>query len=224
MSDGTVIATGLNLRKSLATGTVVKVLRKSSRVEILGEETWYRVKTRDGLEGFVFGDFVEKDLGLPGEPAPLPDVPSPTCELRHFSHERFIGDAITADEDFFPFLDRIAGFAKDTRLFVFVTSSTRDPGTDVRGAIVTPAKRSNHLVGHAIDMNLRSESGSFFNSKKLKDLANQPKDVRDFIAKIRQDPDLRWGGDFTARDVVHIDDELNRKQPELWDSKLASRA
>ena len=73
-------------------------------------------------------------------------------------------------------------------------------------------------------MNLRAESGAFFNSKKLKDLANQPKDVRDFIAKIRQDPDLRWGGDFRARDVVHIDDELNRKQPEIWDSKLASRA
>ena len=103
MPDGTVIATGLNLRESLAAGTVVKVLRKSSRLEILGQETWYRVKTRDGLEGFVFADFVEKDLGSVGEPAPAQDGFSTTCVLSHFSHERFVGDAITADEDFLPF-------------------------------------------------------------------------------------------------------------------------
>lgn len=39
MPDGTVIASGLNLRSALKTGKVVKVLRRSSRVEILGEET-----------------------------------------------------------------------------------------------------------------------------------------------------------------------------------------
>ncbi len=223
MLDGTVIETGLNLRTSLTTGKVAKVLRKSSRLEILGEETWYRVRTRDGLEGFVFGDFVEKDLETATEPPVDPEVLSPKCVLEHFHHERYIGDPVVADIEFFPLLQRIAGFAEQHRLCVFVTSSTRDPELEIRGAIVTPAKRSNHFVGHAIDMNLKSEAGEFFNSKKLKKLDQQPKDVQDFIERVRQDPDLRWGGDFRAKDVVHIDDGLNLRHPDLWDAKLKSR-
>jgi len=34
---------------------------------------------------------------------------------------------------------------------------------------------------------------------------------------------LRWGGDFNKEDPVHIDDELNRRNPHRWDRKLASR-
>lgn len=225
MPDGTVIASGLNLRAALKTGKVVKVLRRSSRVEILGEETWYRVRTRDGLEGYVFGDFIEKDVadvGV-GPPAVDPTSPSTGCVLESYRNERFIGQPVTADVDFFPFLDRLAEFAARSTLKIFVTSSARDPGADVRGAIVKPATRSNHLVGHAIDMNLQSESGRFFNSKMLKELDTQPQYVRRFIERIRKDPVLRWGGDFRTRDVVHIDDALNVRFPEVWDAKFATR-
>lgn len=224
MPDRTVLASGLNLRASLTTGGVNKVLRRSSRLEILGEEIWYRVRTRDGLEGYVFGDYVEKDMGVaqpdPGAPAGL----SPRCQLRQYEHERFVGRAVTADRDFFRCLDRIAGFAKNSGLFVYITSSTRDPGVEVRGAVVTPAKRSNHLVGHAVDFNLRAEDGSFFTSRELKRLDEQPDTVVGFIQLIRDDPELRWGGDFTRKDVVHIDDSLNLRDPGIWDAKLASRA
>lgn len=225
MPDGTVIATGLNLRASLDPGEVVKVLRRSSKLEILGEETWYRVRTRDGLEGFVAGQFVEKDLEeMTDRPIEVdPDLPSRECVLGLYQHERYVGDPITADRDFFPLLDRIAGFAARNRLFIFVTSSTRHPDMEVRGAIVTPAKRSNHFVGHAIDMNLQAESGEFFNSSKLKKLDDQPEDVRNFIGLLRDDPILRWGGDFRAKDVVHIDDALNHRHPDIWQAKLESR-
>jgi hypothetical protein len=47
--------------------------------------------------------------------------------------------------------------------------------------------------------------------------------VRDFIEKARADDTLRWGGDFNPEDPVHLDDGLNRRDPALWDSKLASR-
>ncbi len=72
MQEGTVRVSGLNLRRSLKTGSVVKELRKNSRVTILGTETWHRVRTRDGQEGFVFGDFVEIDRA----PADAGDGPS----------------------------------------------------------------------------------------------------------------------------------------------------
>lgn len=224
MADGTVRTSGLNLRESVKVGKVVKVLRKTTRVEILGEETWLRVRTRDGEEGFVFGDFVERDAPATGGSALASLAPSRECVLERFHHERFIGKQVTADRDFFQPLDRVAGFAAQTRLFVHVTSSTRDPGGQVNGAIVKPASRSNHLVGHAIDFNLQSEAGSLFDSSKLKDLANQPADVRRFIQLVRDDSGLRWGGDFSTPDVVHIDDGLNRRDPDLWDDKLASRS
>ncbi len=67
---------------------------------------------------------------------------------------------------------------------------------------MTPAKRSNYFVGHAIDMNLELDSGAFFNSSQLKKLPDQPKEVRDFIKMVQGDPELRWGGDFLAPDVV----------------------
>jgi hypothetical protein len=150
---------------------------------------------------------------------------SATCDIRIYRNTRFIGTELRADADFFPFLDRLNDFATDCDLEIFVTSSTREPGRKVNGAIVKPASRSNHLVGHAIDMNLKS-GGRLFNSQALKrsNLPNLPGAIRDFIQRVRTDGTLRWGGDFTAEDPVHIDDNLNGRESAIWDLKLASRA
>ncbi len=222
MPDGTVTTSGLNLRKNVRPGKVLKVLRRSSRVEILGQGTWLRVRTRDGQEGFVSGDFIDIDAPLTASIAAA-HTPSDKCVLERFGHKRFTGRVVTADLEFFGLLKRIAGFAEQCRLFVHVTSSTRDHGHVVGSAIVKPAERSNHFIGHAIDMNLESEGGGFFNSKKLKKLASQPRDVRRFIKLIRDDPDLRWGGDFSTPDVVHIDDAFNIRHPDIYDAKFRSR-
>lgn len=238
METGTVIARGgLNLRKSPGTGKFIKALRRGSKVDVLGEETWLRVRTSAGEEGFVLADFVElspETLVAPPEP-PAPEAPeepkvpeeravSDVCDIRRFRHPRFIGNEVRVDFDFFPLLDTLAGFAEECGVEIFVTSSTREPERKVSGAIVPPASRSNHLVGHAIDMNLQSPNG-FFNSQKLKrgSLPDQPREIRDFIAKVQEHPVLRWGGDFRREDPVHIDDSLNNRDPELWDAKLASR-
>lgn len=83
-----------------------------------------------------------------------------------------------------------------------------------------PASRSNHLVGHAIDMNIQSGEG-FFNSTLLKNdnFEQLPANIKSFIKAIRKVPALRWGGDFN--DPVHIDDGLNIAHPKLWDQKFA---
>jgi hypothetical protein len=39
------------------------------------------------------------------------------------------------------------------------------------------------------------------------------------LLQIRGDPVLRWGGDFSVRDVVHIDDGLNIHNPSQWDAE-----
>jgi hypothetical protein len=251
MTTGTVIARGgLPLRKTPKTGAVLSKLRRNTRVEVLEKETWLRVRTRGGSVGYVLADFVEvapQDLFPATEPrsraratprrrrvpaatpraraaAAAPQV-SPACDIRIYRNDRYTGNELRADFDFFTSLDRLNRFAADCGVEIFVTSSTREPGRTVAGAIVPPATRSNHLVGHAIDMNLRFD-GQLFDSKALKrgNLANLPAPVREFIGKVRADGTLRWGGDFNPEDPVHFDDGLNRRDPALWDSKLASRS
>jgi hypothetical protein len=236
MSSATVIARGgLNLRRSPKTGKITKTLRRGTKVTILEEETWLRVRTRNGDEGYVLADFVDLDpSAIPELPTAPEDTPPPAggvaesgsdmCIIGRYLNTQFIGKEIRADRDFFPCLDRLNKYASDCDVEIFVTSSTREPGRSVSGAIVTPASRSNHLVGHAIDMNLKSQSG-FFNSQLLKkdNLWNLPREIRAFIELVRADSELRWGGDFSKEDPVHIDDELNNRNLTLWEGKFASR-
>ena len=237
MNKGLVIARGgLNLRKSPKTGKVVDTLRKGSKVEILEEETWLKIRDRNGKEGYVLSDYVEREdaepvinTGIPVDTAAnavlaLADAESDRCEIKTYVNSQYIGKELQADLDFMPHLYRLNQYAADCGVQIYVTSSAREPGRTVSGAIVPPAGRSNHLVGHAIDMNLQSASG-FFNSTKLKrsNFGNLPKEIRDFLQRIRDDEVLRWGGDFNKEDPVHIDDKLNHRNPHRWEQKLASR-
>jgi hypothetical protein len=134
-----------------------------------------------------------------------------------FSSPIFVNKPVLADADFLPDLRRIESSAKDNNLVLFVTSSARRQGVPIGGAIVPPASRSNHLVGHAIDMNIQHD-GSFFNGDALADFNSLPSAIQNFINSIRQDQTLRWGGDFN--DPVHIDDGLNLREPSTWDQKF----
>ena len=239
MSRGLVIARGgLNLRESPKTGDVIRALRRGSKVDILEQETWLRVRTSDGSEGYVLSDFVERETDdlvdqsnsdapvstVASEILALAENESDESDIRLYTNTQFIGKEMRIDADFIPHLDRLNQYARDEGVKIYITSSAREPGRDVDGAIVPPASRSNHLVGHAIDMNLQSASG-FFNSRKLKrrNLPNLPEEIRNVLQKVRDDEVMRWGGDFNPEDPVHIDDNLNHRNPERWDRKLASR-
>jgi hypothetical protein len=144
-----------------------------------------------------------------------------TTELSIYSGSQFIGKQVMVDREFIPELKKINQLALKFGLHVFVTSSIRRQGLSVGGSIVPPASRSNHLIGHAIDMNLKL-GRKLYNSSRLKNskLRSQPKAIRKFIKAIRNDSRLRWGGDFSPQDPVHIDDNINNKAPAIWDEKL----
>ena len=77
------------------------------------------------------------------------------------------------------------------------------------------AEFSNHFVGHAIDMNVID--GSLWCKRRcLGNERKQSEGVKCFIAKIRQDTALRWGGDFSTPDPVHIDDGSNQRNKEQY--------
>jgi hypothetical protein len=142
-------------------------------------------------------------------------------KLEAFKSPRFIGKPVLADIEFFDSLEKIDQFATDAGIKIFITSSTRLQGGVISGAIVRPASRSNHLVGHGIDMNIMLEE-KLFNSDALNknNLKNLPQAIQNFIQNIRKDTTLRWGGDFTPPDSVHIDDGLNVRDSATWDAKF----
>lgn len=139
-------------------------------------------------------------------------------QLKSFTGTQFIGKLVLADLEFISHLEKINDLAAQDGLKIFVTSSTRSFGVPVNG-IVPAARRSNHLVGHAIDMNIQM-GGTLFNSNALGNFGSLPAAIKAFLTAIRNDPVLRWGGDFSPSDPVHIDDGLNLRDPSTWSAKF----
>ena len=143
-----------------------------------------------------------------------------TFEGARFSCEE--GSEIRVDEDFVPSMERVGEFAETRGVKVYVTQSLRDPKKAVGGAVVKPAVMSNHLVGHGIDFNVIAADGTWCNSGAIGRMNHLPEEVSGFIQDIRDDPDLRWGGDFRTPDVIHFDDKLNKRDPDEWWLKFNS--
>jgi hypothetical protein len=115
-------------------------------------------------------------------------------------------------------MSRLNEYAKQNNLTLFVTSSFRRTNQKINNAIVPTVKWSNHLVGHAIDMNIES-NGNWYDSKLMRkeNIKNLPHHIQNFFNDIRKDKELRWGGDFPTQiqDPVHIDDYLDQN-PIRW--------
>jgi hypothetical protein len=133
-----------------------------------------------------------------------------------YSHPAYVGSPLIASIGFLPALNELGRIAQDAGVRIRVTHSFRAEGTALTGAIVPPARRSNHLVGHAIDMNVVRPDGTLCNSRCLRGYPNIPLAVRRFIDAVRAHPLLRWGGDFSVPDVVHVDDGFNLREPNRW--------
>jgi Putative peptidoglycan binding domain len=139
-------------------------------------------------------------------------------KIESFNSPRFKNKTVLADIEFLDSLAKIDQFVANEGLELFITSSARLQGVPIGGAIVPPASRSNHLVGHGIDMNIIL-GDKLFNGDDLanSNFNNLPNEIQNFIQSIRNDSTLRWGGDFD--DPVHIDDGLNLREPATWDTK-----
>ncbi len=146
------------------------------------------------------------------------NLPADKSPLVLFEGSRFQGSPCRADIEFVPSLNKINMLAEQANVFIHVTSSFRT-SSNVAGAIVKPATRSNHMAGHAIDMNVIYDNKTkSANSVMLGKYPNVPEPVRSFIKSIIDDKSLRWGGQFNTKDPVHIDDGLNADMAK-WDKR-----
>jgi hypothetical protein len=140
--------------------------------------------------------------------------------LKKYSDNYFEGKALVADVQWNSAVQKLSRFARDCNVHIYVTSSYR-PDANVADPIVPPASRSNHMIGRAVDMNLKAADGSWWcNSGCLGDISSAPSGARCFINKVQSDATLRWGQSFN--DPVHIDESTNNRDSALWDQRYAA--
>ena len=84
-----------------------------------------------------------------------------------------------------------------------INQSFRVQGLPPTGAVVPPASNSQHLIGHALDLNI--VDGSTVNTSAMFIAGSQSQGAKDFIKGVKQDG-IRWGGDFSPKDPPHFDD------------------
>lgn len=211
---------GLRLRDSPRDGATLSVLSHSEQVQVLGRETWLRVKHGNQV-GFVLADHVEPvAAGLTHSPPVTASRFSAAVKIIEYSGSAvFRGEPLRIDEEFLTDLEAIEREAGQRAISIWVTSSLREPNKPVANAVVTPARFSNHHVGHAIDVNLILK-GNFYRSTDLANPAKLPAAIQEFFNALRGAHKLRWGNDFSSPDPVHIDNGLNVDAETIFRQKL----
>ncbi|CAG5095182.1 Oidioi.mRNA.OKI2018_I69.XSR.g14067.t1.cds [Oikopleura dioica] len=139
---------------------------------------------------------------------------STNCELLTYSNtwvKGYNGLTVKIDQGFKSAMDTMNNYAGQCGVTVYVTHAFRKEGQEIGGTVVPPASHSNHLTGHAIDMNLDTPRG-WCNSSCL--AAESNTNAKCFTDKIIANAGLRWGQSFN--DPVHIDDNLWYSNSNTW--------
>lgn len=105
-------------------------------------------------------------------------------------------------QDFVPWIPALDGKARDKHVTLRVNQAFRVQGLPVSGAVVPPASSSQHLIGHALDVNIVDGSTVNTSAMFIAGAATQP--ASDFV-KAAKELGLRWGGDFSPVDPPHFD-------------------
>lgn len=95
--------------------------------------------------------------------------------------------------------------AKSKGVKIKINQAFRVHGVKVTGAVVTPATKSQHLIGHAIDCNI-VDGGNWNNSLSFK--TNKATDNAKKLIKELKNSGYRWGGDFSKADSPHFDKKI----------------
>lgn len=93
--------------------------------------------------------------------------------------------------------------AKTAKVSININQTFRVQGIPPSGAVVPPASKSQHLIGHAVDLNI--VDGTTVNSSAMFDDGTETANADAFVTAVKK-KGLRWGGDFGDTDPVHFDD------------------
>jgi hypothetical protein len=96
--------------------------------------------------------------------------------------------------------------AKTANVSLKINQTFRVQGVPPAGAVVPPASKSQHLIGHAVDLNI--VDGTTINSAAMFNNGTETDNADSFVAAVKK-TGIRWGGDFNTTDPVHFDDFVN---------------
>lgn len=105
-------------------------------------------------------------------------------------------------QDFVAWVAAMDKTAEDQAVSLRVNQAFRVQGLPVSGAVVPPASSSQHLIGHAIDVNI--VDGSTVNTSAMFIAGTATAAAKAFV-QAAKDLGLRWGGDFSPKDPPHFD-------------------
>jgi peptidoglycan hydrolase-like protein with peptidoglycan-binding domain len=93
--------------------------------------------------------------------------------------------------------------AKTAKVSLNINQTFRVQGVPPSGAVVPPASKSQHLIGHAVDLNI--VDGTTINSSAMFKNETETDNADAFVSAVKK-KGIRWGGDFNETDPVHFDD------------------
>jgi len=129
-------------------------------------------------------------------------------------------EPVRIHRDFEPSFIRLCEIASECGVEIWPTHSIRYLDQDMLDLVVKKAKRSNHLAGSALDLNVVYE-GVWYTNARMADVDGLPQAVERFLFGVQDDPDLRWGGTFgIGKDRVHFDNDLVRRDPAVWAKRV----
>jgi len=96
--------------------------------------------------------------------------------------------------------------AKKDNVTIKINQAFRRANVAPTGAVVHPAKKSQHLIGHAIDLNIFDDETK--NSAPMFKNGKETKRADAFVNGMKS-KGYRWGGDFSDTDPVHFDSLLD---------------
>ena len=127
--------------------------------------------------------------------------------FRRIAHPCVSDDDIIISCELLKYLVYADEKARDLSIMLNLNQAMRVSGVRVSGAVVKPASKSQHLIGHAIDCNIID--GNNWNTKKTFKSKKETTKAKKFIKAMKANG-MRWGGDFSGNfDPPHFDKKLS---------------
>lgn len=134
--------------------------------------------------------------------------------ISEYKHKLLSGKPCMIHEDFIPSMDLFCRYLEICKLTFLMTSSFRTDLTGITGAVVTPAKKGNHLIGQAVDGNLIDDNKVIWTNEMMK---KPSRTILQFLGLIHRCKLLRAGYYFKIPDRIHYDSGINIQNPKRWE-------
>ena len=126
-------------------------------------------------------------------------------DFKVISHPNINAGELVVSAPLLDYLKNANEKAKELSLTIMFNQTMRVNGIKVSGAVVTPASKSQHLIGHAIDCNI-IDGDNWNSSKTFKD-KKESENAKKFISAMKE-KGMRWGGNFSKVDTPHFDKQV----------------